>query len=250
MQVSNTKKRIVLVVGATSSIAQACCHEFARQGHDLFLASRDLRGLMALAHDLRVRYQIQVNYALFDAVDLNQQKKLFQQVVALTPQLYGVLCAVGYLGDHTATAVDASEQQRIVSINFTGLIPLLDWSAQHITDGGFLTVISSVAGDRGRKNNYLYGAAKAGLNTYLAGLRHHYAQKNINITTIKPGFVDTAMTYGLVNSRLMIAPARAAQHICRAIALRRRVVYVPAVWRFIMWLIRAIPEPLFKRMNI
>ena len=157
--------------------------------------------------------------------------------------------------------IDQAESERnftqcrqMIDVNFTGAVSLLGLAAEHLAarGGGFICALSSVAGDRGRQSNFIYGSTKAALTTYLQGLRNRLFSKGVAVITIKPGFVDTAMTWGLLNPRspLTANPDRVAAIIDRAILDRRNVVYVPWFWRIIMAIIKAIPEPIFKRMKL
>jgi short-subunit dehydrogenase len=136
--------------------------------------------------------------------------------------------------------------------NFTAAVSVLNLAADYFAArrGGFLCVLSSVAGDRGRQSNYLYGAAKGGLTVYLQGLRNRLSRSGVQVTTVKPGFVDTPMTYGKPGLFLTATPERAARGILRAIRRRKDEVYVPGFWRWIMEIVRTVPECVFKRMKL
>jgi short-subunit dehydrogenase len=142
----------------------------------------------------------------------------------------------------------------MIDVNYTAAVSLLNLAAVHLAQqgSGFICALSSVAGDRGRKSNFIYGSTKAALTTYLQGLRNRLFTSGVSVITIKPGFVDTAMTWGMLNpkSPLTANPERVAASIDRAILGRRNVIYVPWFWRIIMAVIRSIPEPIFKRMKL
>ena len=145
---------------------------------------------------------------------------------------------------------DPAEARRILEINFTACVPLLDLLAQYLKKGaGFLCVISSVAGDRGRQSNYHYGAAKAGLSAYLQGLRNRLHPAGVAVITVKPSFVDSRMTFGRKGLFLVASPEKVARRIYKSIGKCRNVVYLPGFWRPIMFLVRLIPEWLFKRLR-
>jgi short-subunit dehydrogenase len=150
--------------------------------------------------------------------------------------------------------VDPEQAARTIDVNFKSYVSLLNAAAMHLRErgGGFLCALSSVAGDRGRQSNYTYGAAKAGLSAYLQGLRNRLAPHGVTVITVKPGFVDTAMTWGLLKagSALVASPQRVARDIVNAIATRRDVLYTPWFWRWIMLVIRLIPERVFKRLRL
>src|SRR5262245_32495555 len=142
--------------------------------------------------------------------------------------------------------------RRMIDVNYTSAVSLLNLAADYFEarKAGFICAISSVAGDRGRQSNYLYGSTKAALNTYLEGLRVRLAKVGVPVTTVKPGFVDTKMTRGMKGMFLVASPARVARDICRAIRRGRAVVYTPWFWWGIMTIIRSIPDFLFRRMKI
>jgi len=238
-----------LIVGGTSTIARAIAGELAARGWDLALAGRDAAELEVVAADFRVRHGIDVTTYLVDVLDPGAPAAL---APSLTADVRGVVLAVGYLGDHARAQADPVEARRILDSNLTGCVVCLDLAAAHLarTGGGFVCALSSVAGDRGRPSNYVYGAAKAGLNAYLSGLRARLASSGVSVVTVKAGPVDTRMSVGMPGAGLAISPRTAARAIVRAIERKRDVVYVPWFWRWIMLVIRMIPERLFKRLTL
>ena len=142
--------------------------------------------------------------------------------------------------------------QQVIAVNYLGAVSILSRLAPRMAEegGGAMVVLSSVAGDRGRPSNYVYGSAKAGLNAYLQGLRASYAAKGVRVTTVKPGFMDTSMTYGLPGMFLVASPEACARACLRFAVKGRDVAYFPAFWWFIMAVIRAIPERIFKRLRL
>lgn len=237
----------VLFLGATSTIGRAIAAEFARDGTSLFLVARNAEELAAVAADLRVRYGVEVREAAIDALSPDLEAMIGNCLAGTE----GAVLCWGYLGDPKAARSDMAEVRRILDVNLTSAVIACEVVARHLEErgGGFLAVISSVAGDRGRKANYLYGAAKAGLTAYLSGLRQRLHGAGVRVTTIKPGFVDTRMTMGLPGMFLVASPERVARAAYRAIRRGRSVVYIPWFWRGIMWMVRAIPEFLFKRLS-
>ena len=240
----------VLVVGATSAIARAVAGEFASRGHDLVVAGRNGEELGAVASDLAIRHGVAVDARTFDALDFDSHEALMTDVAE--GGLAGVVVALGYMSDQEQGQSDFSVARRVVDTNYTACVSLLERAAAHLEPqgAGFLCAISSVAGDRGRQSNYLYGSAKSGLDAYLQGLRNRLHPSGVSVTTIKPGFVDTRMTYGLPGLFLVASPEVVAQGIYRAIRRRKSVVYLPRFWRFIMLIIRSIPGPVFNRMKL
>ena len=241
----------VLILGATSAIARATAASFAARGAALYLASRDLDELQRIAADLRLRYGVEVRYGLFDAEATESHELFMQSVIETMHGVSGVVLAFGYLGDQQA-ARDFQIGEKIIASNFTGAASILSHCANYFEPlkRGFIIGISSVAGDRGRQSNYVYGAAKGALSLYLQGLRNRLFASGVRVITIKPGFVDTAMTYGLPGLFLVASPQSIGERIVAALGKSADVVYLPWFWRYIMLIIKHIPEPIFKRMKL
>jgi short-subunit dehydrogenase len=243
----------VLILGATSAIASALAREFAAHKCDLVLGGRDREELGALASDLILRYGIRAGVLPFDALDTQTHASALRLFLAETGNaLEGVVVCMGYLGDQAKGQTDWEEARRILETNFTGCVSALNILANHFESrhAGFLCALSSVAGDRGRQSNYLYGAAKAGLSTFLEGLRNRLFHAHVKVITVKPGFVDTRMTYGHSGLFLVASPESVAKGIFRAIIKGKDVVYLPWFWRPIMLIVRSIPEAIFKRLRM
>jgi short-subunit dehydrogenase len=240
----------VLVLGGTSTIARAIAAELATRGFDLALAGRDLAELEAVAADLRLRHGIETTVHRLDVLDMEHHTSALAP--CLTADLRGAVLAFGYLGDQRRAESDAAEARRILDTNLTGSAIALNVVAAHLAHvgGGFICALSSVAGERGRRSNYLYGAAKAGLTAYLSGLRNRFAAEGVRVLTVKAGIVDTRMSAGMPGAGLAASPARVAHAVVRAIERGRDVVYVPWFWRWIMLVIRMIPERVFKRLTL
>lgn len=241
----------VLVLGATSAIARATAEAFAARGDALYLASRDEGELRRIASDLRLRYGVEVHYGRFDAEMTDTHEAFFKSVIAAVSNLSGVVLAFGYLGDQLA-ARDFSVGGKVIAANFTGAASILSSCANYFEplQRGFIIGIASVAGDRGRQSNYVYGASKGALSLYLQGLRNRLYPSGVRVITIKPGFVDTAMTYGLPGLFLVASPQNVGKQIVAALGKSADVVYLPWFWRYIMIIIKCIPEPIFKRMKL
>jgi decaprenylphospho-beta-D-erythro-pentofuranosid-2-ulose 2-reductase len=241
----------VLILGATSAIARATAAAFAARGAALYLASRDLDELQRIAADLRLRYDVEVHYGLFDAEAYESHEAFMRSVIEAMQGISGVLLAFGYLGDQQA-ARDPKLGDKVIASNFTGAASILSYCANYFESrqGGFIIGISSVAGDRGRQSNYVYGAAKGALSLYLQGLRNRLHSSGVRVVTIKPGFVDTAMTYGLPGLFLVASPQEIGKRIVAALDKSSDVVYLPGFWRYIMLIIKLIPEAIFKRLKL
>ncbi len=243
----------VLIIGANAGIGRALAAEFASHGYGLILAGRDLDELRAVATDLGIRNKAQARAEKVDVADFDELESSIAKCVAAGGDgLEGTVLCAGYLGDAEAAKTDLREARRIFDTNFTGSALALDVLANHFEQKGkgFLCALSSVAGDRGRQSNYLYGAAKGGLTTFLEGLRNRLYHRGVHVVTVKPGFVDTRMVFGKPRLPLVASPERVARDIYRAIEKRKDVVYVPWFWRWIMLVIRSIPEPIFKRLKM
>ena len=241
----------VLILGATSAIARATAAAFAERGADLFLASRDENELQRIAADLRLRYGIDVQHGYFDAEATDTHEGFFKSVLDAIPNLSGIVLAFGFLGDSLA-AREFSVGAKVIARNFTGAASILSHCANYfeLQKSGFIIGIASVAGDRGRQSNYVYGAAKGAFSLYLQGLRNRLFASGVRVITIKPGFVDTVMTYGMPGLFLVATPQIIGERIVAALEKSADVVYLPWFWRYIMLIIKHIPEPIFKRMKL
>jgi short-subunit dehydrogenase len=242
--------KTALILGAASDIARATARALAADGFRLCLAGRRAEPLDHLAADLALRYEAEVTTHRFDALAPDTHAAFY---AALDPKPDVVLCAFGYLGSEERARRDPEEARRILETNYNGAVSILNVAAEDFAarGRGAIIGISSVAGDRGRKSICLYGSAKAGLTAYLAGLRHRLAGTDVHVMTVKPGFVRTRMTEGLdLPDALTAEPEQVARDIVRGLRRRRRTVYSLWVWRYIMWVVRLIPEPLFLRTNL
>lgn len=240
-----------IILGATSTMARALARALAAQGDALLLAGRDMDDLDRLAADCRLRGAAEAQTVAFDA----RRPETFQTILDRAAAARGTLNAavfVGSMPDQAEIDADPALIDGTVTDSFTGPARFLQMLAPMLeTRGaGCIVGVGSVAGDRGRLGNYVYGAAKAGFATYLAGLRNRLGRKGVHVLTVKPGPVDTAMTWGLGRLPLMTTPDRVAADILKGVSKRRNVIYTAAIWRPVMAVIRAIPEPIFKKMSI
>jgi hypothetical protein len=242
----------VLIVGATSAIAEATARRFAQRGDALFLAARSVERLQAIADDLRVRSAATVETAAFDASDFASHAALVDQAEAALGGLDLVLIAHGTLPDQKTCEASFDQALRELQVNALSVMSLLTAVANRFEQQGrgATAVISSVAGDRGRQSNYVYGSAKAAVTAFLGGLRNRLQPAGVHVLTIKPGFVDTPMTRDFPKGALWASPAAIARGIEKAIDQRKDVVYLPWFWRPVMRLIREIPEPIFKKLRL
>lgn len=242
----------ILIIGATSAIAEACARRFADAGHELYLLARNMDRLEGLAQDLRVRGAGRVLVGEFDARDLATHQPLLERVLAEFGGLDRVLIAHGTLSDQKRCEASAELCLDELTVNFLSAVSLMTPLANHFErqGDGSIAVIGSVAGDRGRQSNYVYGAAKGGLSVFLQGLRNRLAKSGVQVLTIKPGFVDTPMTAAFGKGPLWATADKVAADIDRALSKKRNVVYTPGFWLLIMTIIRAVPEGLFKRLTL
>jgi len=242
----------VLVLGATSGIAEATCRIWAAQGASLFLVARNADKLAAVAADLKTRGASYVDTAVADLDDTTQHPSLLTHGINSLGGMDVAYLAHGILGDQSKAEVDFNTAAQILHTNFIAPVSLLTWLANYCVQrkSGVLAVISSVAGDRGRKSNYLYGSSKAGLSAFLGGLRNRVDREGVTVLNIKPGPTKTAMTAGMKGSEKFADVNAVAKSIVAAIEKKVDTLYVPFQWGPIMFVIQHIPEPIFKKLNL
>lgn len=247
---SSSKK--ILVLGATSGIAEATCRVWAAQGASLFLVARNADKLDAVAADMRTRGARFVGTAVADLDDTSIHPDLLAHAINSLGGLDVAYLAHGVLGDQPSAEREFAAAAQILHTNLTAPVSLLTWLANYCVQrrAGVLAVLSSVAGDRGRKSNYVYGASKAGLSAFLAGLRNRVDREGVTVLTIKPGPVRTAMTAAMPGSQKFADVDAVARTIVKAIEAKRDTLYVPFQWQPIMFVIRHIPERVFKKLNL
>jgi short-subunit dehydrogenase len=240
------------VLGATSGIARALARELAKRGHPVYLAGRDTEELARIQADLRLRTGATVWTGEFDADRADLHGVFFEEARLACGRIEGVVLAFGYLGDQREAEASRDEARRTIDSNFTNAASILLEAANYLeAEGqGWIVALSSVAGDRGRESNYVYGSAKAGLTAFLQGLRSRLYKQGVHVMTVKPGPVDTGMTFGMEKLPLLAQPEAVAQAIVRALDRRRDVLYVPWPWRLIMGVLKALPEKHFKRTSL
>ena len=248
----NNGPKKILVLGATSGIAEATCRIWAAQGASLFLVARNADKLAVVAADLKTRGAAYVDTAVADLDDVTQHTALMTHAINSLTGMDIAYLAHGILGDQAKAEKDFHVAAQILHTNFVSAVSLLTWLANYCVQrrSGVLAVISSVAGDRGRKSNYLYGASKAGLTAFLDGLRNRVDREGVTVLNIKPGPVKTAMTLQMKGSEKFADVDKVAQTIVGAIEKKQDVLYVPFQWGPIMFVIRHIPERVFKKLNL
>lgn len=240
----------VLIIGAKSDIAKTVARKYAENGYDLYLAARKSTKLEEFANDVNIRTQRNVKCVELDILDYTSHEAFY---VNLGEKPLGVISAVGYLGEQDKAQSDFNEAKKIIDTNYTGVVSLLNIIANDFEKrkSGFIIGISYVASDRGRKSNYLYGSAKAALTAYLSGLRNRLYEAQVHVMTVKPGFVATKMTEGMdLPEKLTAQPEEVAEDIYKAQQKENNVLYTKWIWKWIMLIIKSIPEWKFKRMNL
>lgn len=246
----------ILVLGATSGIAEACCRLWAERGDSLFLVARNADKLAAVAADLRTRGALYVDTAIADLDDTAAHPELLAHAINSLAGLDIAFLPLGVLGHQAEAERSFTHAAEILHTNFAAPVSLLTWLANDCAQrrSGTLAVLSSVAGDRGRKSNYVYGSSKAGLSAFLSGLRNRIDREGVRVLTIKPGPVKTAMTTGMKGSEKFADVDTVAATIVKALdadpGKGPDVLYVPGKWRIIMAVVRAVPERVFKKLNL
>lgn len=240
-----------IILGATSTLARNFARALAEDGAALILCGRDLQDMEASATDATARGAEAAQVITFDARD----PATFQPIVDAAAMAPGALnCAVfvGSMPDQDAIDADPALVDGTITDSFTGPARFLTMLAPLLEEreSGAIVGVSSVAGDRGRLGNYVYGGAKAGFTTYLSGLRNKLGRKGVHVLTVKPGPVDTAMTWGLGKQPFMTTPDAVTRDIRKALRKKRNVLYTAGIWRLVMLVIRAVPEPIFKKLSI
>jgi len=242
----------VLIIGAASAIAEAVAREYAQRGARLFLVARNTDALAALAQDLEFRGGRDIGVHRMDANELSAHTPMLDAAERHLGGLDVVLIAYGTLSDQRACERSSPLTVRELMNNAVSVAALVTEVAERLAArrAGTVAVISSVAGDRGRQSNYVYGSAKALVSTFLSGLRQRLRPLGVRVITIKPGFVDTPMTAAFPKGALWAKPGQVARGIVRAIDRAASVTYLPSFWRPIMFVIRAIPERVFVRLKL
>ena len=242
-----------LVLGATSAIAREFARAAAEGGADVLLAARDIADATDTASDIAIRTGRRCEALAFDATDAGAQAALVERAKRFAADAsLNVFLAFGSMPSQAEIDADPALIAPTIAANFTAAVEILQRLAPVLEaqKAGAVVALGSVAGDRGRLKNYVYGSAKAGLHAYLQGLRARLFRSGVHVVTLKPGFVDTAMTWGLPGMFLVVSPRAIADAALAAVAKKRDIVYAPLFWWGIMTIIRHIPERIFKKLNI
>ncbi|MGF6848533.1 decaprenylphospho-beta-D-erythro-pentofuranosid-2-ulose 2-reductase [Chitinophaga sp. W3I9] len=240
----------LLILGAGSDMAIAIARKFASEKYDIQLAGRNIAALIPQQQDLQVRYDVKATTHVFDAAGY-QSHAAFYNDLPVPPDI--TICVFGYLGDQEKAQQNWQEAATIINSNYTGAVSILNIVAESYVarKQGTIVGISSVAGERGRQSNYIYGSAKAGFTAYLSGLRNRLFRSGVHVMSVQPGFVNTRMTQHLTLPPLLTAqPEAVATAVFKAVNRKKNVLYVKWHWRYIMLIIKLIPEGIFKKLSL
>jgi hypothetical protein len=244
--------RKILIVGAASAIAREAARNFARDGDALFLVARDPEKIEAVAADLKARGAFRVESFEMDANDVDRHGLVIHEAEEILGGLDVVLIAHGTLPDQKACEASVAETEKELRTNFLSVVALVTHLANDFEKkkAGTIAVITSVAGDRGRPSNYVYGTAKGAVSIFLSGLRARLSKSGVAVVDIRPGFVDTPMTEGLKKNFLFASPEAVGRGLYKAVVNKKSVVYLPWFWWWIMAAVRCVPEFVFKKMKL
>lgn len=240
----------VLILGATSDMAVAIAKKFASFGFDIQLAARSINQLQALKSDLEIRYEIEVETYKFDACNFDSHNTFYQSIIE-KPDI--VICVFGYMIDEDEANKNWNEAYKMMLTNYVGAVSILSIIANDFEhkNKGTIVGISSVAGERGREKKIIYGSSKAGMTSFLSGLRNRSCKKGVHIMTVKPGFVYTKMTAEMDLPKLLTAnPDQVANAIFKGVKKKKNIIYTLSIWKWVMLIIRNIPESIFKKLSI
>ena len=240
------KNKSVLILGALSDIAKSIAQKYGENGYNLNLAARKIDELELHSTDLKIRYNVNVNIYEFDLLKTETHKDFIKNLKEIPSIL---ICAVGLLGQQKESENDLELRTKVLRTNYEGPLNIISDFANIYENQGYGTIvgISSVAGDRGKASNYIYGSAKAGFTVFLSGLRNRLAKKNVHVLTVLPGTVYTKMTLGMKLPKLLTSsPDKVANDIYDAVNKKKDIIYTMKIWRLIMFIIRCIPEGIFK----
>lgn len=242
----------ILIIGATSTIAEATARIFAQRGDRLYLLARNQERLSPLAKDLKIRGAASVDYGRFDVNDFDAHEAAIDTGLAALGKIEVVLIAHGTLPDQKACETDFNTALAALNTNAISTVLLLTHLAKKLEKqkSGTIAVITSVAGERGRQSNYVYGAAKGMVSVLLQGLRTRLHRSGVQVLDIKPGFVDTPMTAEFKKGLLWTKPETVADGIVKALDKEKNVTYVPWFWKYIMLIIKSMPEKIFKQLDL
>lgn len=244
------RNKTVLILGGNSDVGKSLAREFGKFGSNLILTYRSNGQLDTFKSDLQIRYDANCTLCYFDVLDFNSHSNFYEE---LDPKPDIVISCIGYLNDQKIAEINFIECLKSIQSNYTGIVSILNIVADDFEKRGkgVIVGISSVAGDRGRQSNYIYGSAKAAFTTYLNGLRNRLYKSNVHVITVKPGFIKTKMTRSLDLPRVLTStPDEVSAFIIKGIVKSKNILYVKWFWKYIMGFILRIPESTFKKLNL
>jgi len=242
----------VLILGATSRIAQQVGHRYAERGHAVYVAARDTTEAGRIAQDIAIRHDVPTASGTFDALAFASHRALVEHVEDALGPIEVALLAFGEMGDQSESERDFEKARRVIDINYTGSASIAEAIARAMSERerGAIIGISSVAGDRGRQSNYFYGSAKGAFTLYLQGLRNRLNAVGVQVMTVRLGFVDTRMTFGMETGIPIASPEAISEAILQHQSKGADDIYLPKFWRGIMGIIKTIPEGVFKKLSL
>ena len=243
------KEKTVLILGGNSDVGKSLAKDFGKLGSNLILTSRKDGQLDSFKSDLEIRYSIKCDLEFFDVLDFKSHDSFYENLKKI-PDI--VISCIGYLDNQEKSENSFEESLKSIQTNFTGLVSILNIVSNDFENrkSGIIVGISSVAGDRGRGSNYIYGCSKSGFTSYLSGLRNRLNKSGVSVVTVKPGFINTKMTSHLDLPKILTAsPDQISIYIINSIKKKKNVIYSKWFWKWIMLIIKSIPEKVFKKMK-
>ena len=244
------KEKTVLILGGNSDVGKSLSRDFSKLGSNIILTSRKEGQLNSLKSDLEIRYSINCDIEFFDVLDFNSHKSFYTNLEK-KPDI--VISCIGYLGDQDKSEISFEESLKSIQTNFTGLVSILNKISINFESrkSGTIVGISSVAGDRARGSNYIYGSSKSAFTSYLSGLRNRLFKSGVQVITVKPGFIKSKMTNHLDLPKILTAtPDEISRDIIRSINKGKNIIYTKWFWKWIMLIIKYIPEFIFKKLKL
>ena len=239
----------ILIIGAKSDLARNIADIYASKGYSLYLTGRDIKSLSKFSESLINEYGVDVKLIDLDLNQFSTHKAFLDEIVTLP---LGVICATGYYPNQLKAQTDNEEMLNTTTANFTGPVSIINYLVEKMKKirKGFIIGISSVSGERGREKNYIYGSAKSGFTTFLSGLRNDLFDQNIHVMTVILGFIRDGTEMSFIKKKLSANPRDVAKSIVSNQMKSKDIVYLKWQWRYIMFLVKSIPEFIFKRINI
>ena len=244
------KEKTVLIIGGNSDVGKSIARDFSKLGSNIILTSRKKGQLDSFKSDLEIRYSIKCDLEFFDVLDFNSHESFYNNLKK-KPNI--VISCIGYLDNQEKSENSFEESLKSIQTNFTGLVSILNIVSNDFENrkSGIIVGISSVAGDRGRGSNYIYGSSKSGFTSYLSGIRNRLFNSGVKVITVKPGFIKSKMTNHLDLPKILTAtPNEISFDIIKSIKKKKNVVYTKWFWKWIMIIIKIIPESIFKKLNL